>query len=96
MKTPGKNDPLTHEEMSSAASRFQELYDVVAVKFPDASVEEVLKIMESCAKLAHKERGDKIKEEVDARFGFVKEADTTEKEVEMLFGSEYEAGINYE
>ena len=72
MKTPGKNDPLTHEEMSGAASRFQELYEVVAVKFPDASVEEVLKIMESCAKLAHKERGDKIKAEVDERFGFVK------------------------
>ena len=72
MKTPGKNDPLTHEEMSGAASRFQELYEVVADYFPDASVEEVLKIMESCAKLAHKERGDKIKAEVDERFGFVK------------------------
>ena len=72
MQTPKKNDPLTHEEMSGAASRFQELYDVVAVKFPDASVEEVLKIMESCAKLAHKERGDKIKEAEDARFGFKK------------------------
>ena len=95
MKTPGKNDPLTHEEMSGAASRFQELYDVVAVKFPDASVEEVLKIMESCAKLAHKERGDKIKEEVDARFGFVKEAEADEKDVEMMFGSEYESGIDY-
>ena len=72
MKTPGKNDPLTHEEMSGAASRFQELYAVVADKFPSASVEEVLKITESCAKLAHKERGDKIKAEVDERFGFVK------------------------
>ena len=72
MQTPKKNDPLTHEEMSGAASRFQELYEVVALKFPDASVEEVLKIMESCAKLAHKERGDKIKEAEDARFGFKK------------------------
>jgi len=72
MKTPGKNDPLTHEEMSGAASKFQELFDVVAEKFPTASVEDVLKIMESCAKLAHKERGDKIKEVEDARFGFKK------------------------
>ena len=40
-----------------------------------ASVEEVLKIMESCAKLAHKERGDKIKAEVDERFGFVKDTE---------------------
>ena len=78
MKTPGKNDPLTHEEMSGAASRFQELYDVVANKFPTASVEEVLKIMESCAKLAHKERGDAIKKEVDERFGFVKTTDDTD------------------
>ena len=72
MKTPGKNDPLTHEEMSGAASKFQELFDVVAEKFPTASVEDVLKIMESCAKLAHKERSDKIKEVEDARFGFRK------------------------
>ena len=79
MKSPGKNDPLTHEEMSSAASHFQELYDVVAVKFPNASVEEVLKIMESVAKLAHKERGEKIKAEVDERFGFVKIADADDE-----------------
>ena len=92
----GKNQPLTHEEMSEATLKFHELFSVVQQQYPDASVEDQLKIMESCAKLAHKERGDKIKEEVDARFGFVKEADTTEKEVEMLFGSEYEAGINYE
>ena len=79
MPTPKKNDPLTHEEMSSAASHFQELYDVVAVKFPDASVEDVLKIMESCAKYAHKERGDKIKEVEDARFGFRKIAEPNDE-----------------
>tara|TARA_B100000073_G_scaffold275728_1_gene235756 strand:- start:179 stop:481 length:303 start_codon:yes stop_codon:yes gene_type:complete len=98
MPTPKKNDPLTHEEMSSAASHFQELYDVVAVKFPDASVEDVLKIMESCAKYAHKERTDKIKAVEDARFGFrkIENPDEDEKKVEMMFGSEYEKGINYE
>ena len=72
MKTPGKNDPLTHEEMSEATLRFHELFSVVQEQYPDATVEDQLKIMESCAKLAHKERGDKIKEVEDARFGFRK------------------------
>ena len=74
---PGKNDPLTHEEMSGAASRFQELFGVVQEMYPDASVEDQLKIMESCAKLAHKERAETIKKEVDERFGFVKITDDT-------------------
>ena len=69
---PGKNDPLTHEEMSEATLRFHELFSVVQKQYPDASVEDQLKIMESCAKLAHKERGDAINKEVDERFGFVK------------------------
>ena len=72
MATPGKNDPLTHEEMSEATLRFHELFSVVQEQYPDASVEDQLKIMESCAKLAHKDRGDKIKKEADERFGFVK------------------------
>jgi len=69
---PGKNDPLTHEEMSAAATKFLELFKVVTEKVPEATVEDALKIMESCAKLAHKERGDKLKKEADERFGFVK------------------------
>ena len=69
---PGKNDPVTHEEMSEATLRFHELFSVVQEQYPDATVEDQLKIMESCAKLAHKDRGDKIKKEADERFGFVK------------------------
>jgi hypothetical protein len=69
---PGKNDPLTHEEMSSAATKFLELYKIVADQMPKASVEDCLKIMESVAKLAHKDRADKLKKEADERFGFVK------------------------
>jgi len=69
---PGKNDPLTKEEMSSAAEKFLELFKIVTEKVPEATVEDALKIMESCAKLAHKERGDKLKKEADERFGFVK------------------------
>ena len=69
---PGKNDPLTHEEMSAAAEKFIELFKIVTDKVPEATVEDALKIMESCAKLAHKERADKIKQEADERFGFVK------------------------
>ena len=76
---PGKNDPLTHEEMSAAAEKFLELFKVVTEKVPEATVEDALKIMESCAKLAHKERGDKIKKEADERFGFVKVTEQTDE-----------------
>jgi hypothetical protein len=69
---PGKNDPLTHEEMSAAAEKFVELFSIVQAKVPEATVEDALKIMESCAKLAHKDRAEKIKKEADERFGFVK------------------------
>ena len=70
---PNKNDPLTKEEMSGAASRFQELFDEVVERFPEASVEDCLKIMESCAKLAHKDRADKKEEEKALKFGFNKD-----------------------
>ena len=69
---PGKNDPLTHEEMSAAAEKFLELFKVVTEKVPEATVEDALKIMESCAKFAHKQRAEKLKKEADERFGFVK------------------------
>jgi hypothetical protein len=74
---PGKNDPLTKEEMSSAASKFLELFKIVTEKVPEATVEDALKIMESCAKLAHKERADALKKEADERFGFVKITEET-------------------
>ena len=76
----GKNQPLTHEEMSEATLKFHELFSVVQQQYPDASVEDQLKIMESCAKLAHKERDVKRKEEIDERFGFVKTTDDTDED----------------
>ena len=69
---PGKSDPLTHEEMSAAAEKFLELFKVVTEKVPEATVEDALKIMESCAKFAHKQRAEKLKKEADERFGFIK------------------------
>lgn len=71
-KAPGKNDPLTVDEMTVAADKFVELYKVVAERMPDATVEDCLKIMESVAKLGHKTRADKMKKEADERFGFLK------------------------
>ncbi len=72
MTTPKKNDPLTIEEMTAAADIFMPLYQVVAKQLPKASVEEVLKVMESVAKLGHKMRADKRLEE-STKFGFNKE-----------------------
>ena len=74
-KTLGKNDPLTVEEMTVAADKFSELFEVVSKRMPKASVEDCLKIMESVAKLAHKTRADKLKKEADERFGFLKTSD---------------------
>ena len=69
---PGKNDPLTVEEMTEATEQFVELFCIVRSKVPDATVEDALKIMESCAKFAHKQRAEKLKKEADERFGFIK------------------------
>ena len=69
---PGKNDPLTHEEMTDATEKFVELFSIVRKQVPDATVEDALKIMESCAKFAHKQRAEKLRKEADERFGFVK------------------------
>ena len=73
MTTPKKNDPLTVEEMTEAADIFMPLYQVVAKQLPEATVEDVLKIMESVAKLGHKRRQDKRLEEQTLKFGFNKD-----------------------
>ena len=72
-KTPNKNEPLTVEEMTEAAEIFMPLYQVVASQLPKATVEDVLKVMESVAKLGHKRRQDKRLEEQTMKFGFNKE-----------------------
>ena len=68
-----KNDPLTVEEMTEAADIFMPLYKVIADQLPKATVEDVLKVMESVAKLGHKRRADKALEEKAMNFGFNKE-----------------------
>ena len=79
MTMPKKNDPLTVEEMTDAANTFMPLYRVVADELPSATVEDVLKIMESVAKLAHKRRADKLLEEKSLAFGFNKEEETADE-----------------
>ena len=78
MTTPKKNDPLTVEEMTEAADIFMPLYRVVADQLPKATVEDVLKVMESVAKLGHKRRADKLLEEKSIEFGFNKKEDANE------------------
>ena len=73
MTTPKKNDPLTVEEFEEAADIFMPLYEVLAKQLPKGNVEDVLKIMESVAKLGHKRRADKALEEKAMTFGFNKE-----------------------
>ena len=73
---PNKNDPLTVEEMTEAAETFMPLYRVVADELPNATVEDVLKVMESVAKLAHKRRADKLLDEKSLAFGFNKKEET--------------------
>ena len=73
---PGKNDPLTTEEMTEAAGKFLKLFKIIADQMPEATVEDCLKVMESVAKLAHKDRADKLKKEADERFGFLKQPTT--------------------
>ena len=71
---PKKNDPLTIEEMESAADVFFPLFKVVHSRMPEGSTtEDTLKIMESIAKLGHKFRADKKDEEKAQKFGFNKE-----------------------
>ena len=78
MTTPKKNDPLTVEEMTEAADIFMPLYRVVADQLPKATVEDVLKVMESVAKLGHKRRADKLLDEKSIEFGFNKKEDADE------------------
>ena len=80
MTTPKKNDPLTVEEMTAAADIFMPLYRVVADQLPKATVEDVLKVMESVAKLGHKRRAEsKLLDEKSIEFGFNKKEETADE-----------------
>ena len=65
-------DPLTPEEMKTAADQFFPLLRIVQEGMPaDASTEETLKVMEHVATLAHRIRKQKNKDKANERFGLV-------------------------
>lgn len=71
---PKKNDPLTQEEMTEAADIFFPLLDLVHTRMPTGStMEDCLKVMETVAKLGHKNRADKKAKEKELEFGFNRE-----------------------
>ena len=73
---PKKNDPLTLEEIKEASDIFFPLFTEVHSRMPKGSTtEDTLKVMESVAKLGHKNRADKLLEEKSLAFGFNKEED---------------------
>jgi len=76
MTTPKKTDPLTLDEVKTAADTFFPLFNEVHSRMPAGSTtEDTLKIMESVAKLGHKTRQDKLLEEKSLAFGFNKKED---------------------
>ena len=69
-----KNDPLTLEEITIAADTFFPLFEVVYKRMPKGSTtEDTLRVMESIAKLGHKQRADKLLEDKSLSFGFNKD-----------------------
>ena len=73
---PKKNDPLTIDEVKEASDIFFPLFDEVYSRMPEgASVEDTLHVMESIAKLGHKNRAEKAEKEKELKFGFNKEED---------------------
>ena len=71
---PKKNDPLTLEEIKEASDIFFPLFLEVHSRMPKGSTtEDTLKVMESIAKLGHKNRADKADKEKELKFGFNKE-----------------------
>lgn len=77
MTMPKKNDPLTVAEMEEATDTFFPLFDIVHKRMSSrgGTVEDTLKVMESVAKLGHKQRADKEEKEKELKFGFNKEED---------------------
>ena len=74
MTTPKKYDPLTLEEMTEAAETFFPLFNIIYSRMPEgSSTEDTLRVMESVAKLGHKNRADKTDKEKSLKFGFNKD-----------------------
>ena len=77
---PKKHDPLTHEEMTEAAETFFPLFNIIHSRMPDGSTtEDCLRVMESVAKLGHKNRADKADKEKALKFGFNKDDEQKEE-----------------
>ena len=78
--TPKRYDPLTVQEMEEAADTFFPLFNIINNRMPEgASTEDTLKVMETVAKLGHKNRSDKADKEKSLKFGFNKIAETTDE-----------------
>ena len=74
MTMPKKSDPLSIEEMTEAAETFFPLFNIIHSRMPEGSrTEDTLKVMESVAKLGHKNRADKLLKEKSKAFGFNKD-----------------------
>jgi hypothetical protein len=72
---PKKDAPLTIEEVVEASDIFFPLFNEVSSRMPKgAQVEDTLRVMESIAKLAQKERAKKREEKTKEKFGFNKNA----------------------
>tara|TARA_B100001094_G_scaffold240987_1_gene236757 strand:- start:4004 stop:4279 length:276 start_codon:yes stop_codon:yes gene_type:complete len=67
---PTKDAPLSVEEFQAAADIFFPLYNVVSSEMAGAKVEDILKVMENLAKLAHRERAKAREESIKLKFGF--------------------------
>jgi hypothetical protein len=79
MSTPKRHDPLTLEEITEASDIFFPLFNEVHSRMPDGSTtEDTLRVMDSVAKLGHKNRADKADKEKSLAFGFNKKEDTDE------------------
>ena len=73
MTMPKKDAPLTIGEVVEASNIFFPLFEHVSSRMPKgAQVEDTLRVMESVAKLAHKERAKKREEKIKEKFGFNK------------------------
>jgi len=80
---PDKNEPLTSEEITVAADIFFPLFNIVNERMPErASTEDTLKVMESVAKLAQRERSKKREEAVKLKFGFNKTTNSDKNETD--------------
>ena len=74
MIMPKKTDPLSLEEVKTAADTFFPLFNEVHTRMPDGSTtEDTLRVMESVAKLGHKNRAEALLKARTEKFGFNKD-----------------------